>query len=294
MQVNAINSFSNVHFQGKNDKKAPKKEIPAAEHTESKGFMSKLSGPVAAALFMVPVATLPTSCDELNAIAIAGVEVPYYPPCPPDKDEQPKIDWEVQDSLLTWLNDYLDVPVEGLDNDKSNKALNYVQGEREWFYNRPEEIKLNLPLSDENETRYDYVLADSVKNDLRITKVNPGDITIITKDGKTLDNAGGLMFNEDGYKSFIHSNGKDSLHVYPKIMSGDSVGKYAYRSSITRGYLDKNESGNNILMVGFITPETEMYPPSEEHYVNVKANAITAEEIKELLSDKPLTKDEEE
>lgn len=291
MQVNAINSFSSVNFQGKKDKKSSN-NIPTAQPVESKGFMSKLSGPVAAALFMVPVATLPTSCDTLEVNASAGIEV-VLPPCPPPGEDEPNIDWNVQDSLLTWVDDYLDVPVDGVDGDKSNKALRYAAGNREWFYNRPESIELNLPLSNENETRYDYVIADSIKNDLRITKVNPGDITVITKDGRVLNDVGGLMFNQDGYKSFIHSNGKDSLHVYPKIMEGDSAGKYAYRSSITRGYLDKNQSGNNVLMVGFVTPETEIDPPSEEHYVQVKARAITAEEIKELLSDIPLTKEDE-
>ena len=294
MQVNAINSFSNVHFEGRKGKKAEKKNSEIQQAQPSNRFMSKLSGPVAAALFLVPAATLPTSCDKIEISATAGVEIPYYPPCPPEKDKEPEIDWAVQDSLLTWGNEYLAIPIEGLDGDKTDKALKYAEGKRQWNFNNPEYIELNLPLSNKYETRYDHVIGDDIKNDIRITRVNPGEVTIVKQDGTMRDDIGGLMFNEDGVKTFAHSNGKDSIYVYPKATSGDYEGKYVERGIVGRGYLDKDQFGENVLLVGFLSPGTSEYPPTEDHYIEVKGNAITKDEIVDLLNDETTKSDEEE
>ena len=293
MQVNAINSFSNVYFEGRRkEKKAEKKTSEIQQTQPSKGYMSKLSGPVAAALFMIPVATLPTSCDKIEVSASAGVELPY-PPCPPQEDKEPAIDWAVQDSLLTWGNDYLAVPIEGVDGDKSNKALRYAEGKRQWEFDRPEYIELNLPLSNENETRYDHVIDNQIKNDIRITRVNPGEVTIVKLDGTELNNVGGLMFNEDGFKTFAHSNGKDSIYVYPKATSGEYNGKYVQKGVVGRGYLDKDKYGENVLLVGFLSPGTPEYPPTEDHYIEVAGQTITKDEIADLLNDEATKSNEE-
>lgn len=286
MQVNAINSFSNVNFEGRKEKKAEKKVSENQQAQPQQRFMSKLSGPIAAALFLVPIATLPTSCDKIEVSAHAGVNIGLQPPCPPGEDNEPAIDWAVQDSLLTWGNDYLGLPIDGLDGDKSNKALRYAEGQRQWEYNRPEYIELNLPLSNENETRYDHVIADTVKNDIRITRVNPGEITIVKPDGTMTDNISGLMFNEDGYKTFAHSNGRDSIYVYPKATSGEYNGKYVQKNIIGRGYLDKSKYGENVLLVDLLSPDgVENYPPIEEHYIEVYGQAITKDEIADILAE---------
>lgn len=293
MQVNAINSFSNVNFEGRKEKKAEKKNFEIQQAQPSNRFMSKLSGPVAAALFLVPVATLPTSCDKIEVSASASVEMPFYPPCPPEDDE-PVLDWSVQDSLLTWGNDYLDLPIDDLNGDKSDKALRYAEGKRQWDFNRPEYIELNLPLSNEYETRYDHVIADTIKNDIRITKVKPGEITIVKPDGTEIDNISGLMFNEDGFKTFAHSNGKDSIYVYPKATSGEYNGKYVQKGVVGRGYLNKDQYGENVLLVGFLSPGTPEYPPTEDHYIEVKADAITKDEIDALLNDEMVKTEDDE
>ena len=294
MQVNAINSFSNVNFEGRKAKKAEKKnsEIQQAQPSNNR-FMSKLSGPVAAALFLVPAATLPTSCDKIEVSASAGIEVPIYPPCPP-QDDDVNLDWSVQDSLLTWGNDYLAIPIEGLYGDKTNKALRYAEGKRQWDFNRPESIELNIPMSNAYETRYDHIIGDDIKNDIRITKVAPGELTIVRQDGTMTDDISGLMFNEDGVKTFAHSNGRDSIYVYPKAMSGDNEGKYVYRGTVGRGYLYKDEYGDNVLLVGFLSPADENNPPTEDHYIEVAGEAITKEEIADSLNNDAATKSEED
>ncbi len=291
MQVNAINSFSNVNFEGRKEKKAEKKNSEIQQVQPSNRFMSKLSGPVAAALFMVPVVTMPTSCDKIEVSASAGIELPY-PPCPPQHDDEPAIDWSIQDSLLTWGNDYLAIPIEGIDGDKTDKALRYAEGKRQWDFNRPEYIELNLPLSNKYETRYDHAIGDDIKNDIRITKVNPGEVTIVKLDGTEVNDIGGLMFNEDGFKTFAHSNGKDSIYVYPKATSGKYEGKYVQDGIIGRGYLSNDKYGENVLLVGFLSPGTPEYPPTEDHYIEVAGEAITKDEIAGILEDD--TKSEKE
>lgn len=290
MQVNAINSFSNVNFEGRRNKKAEKNSLSQTTTPTSEGFMKKLSGPLAAVMFMVPVAVAPTACtDKFEVSAHAGVDM-GYPPCPPDKEVD--LDWSVQDSLLTWGNDYLDIPIDGVDGNKKDKALRYAEGKRQWDFNKLENIELNLPLSNKYETRYNHKIGEDIENDIRITKVNPGEITIVKPDGTMTDNVSGLMFNEDGYKTFAHSNGKDSIYVYPKATEGEYNGKYVQKGVVGRGYLDKDQFGDNVLLVGFLSPGTPDYPPTEDHYIEVAGKAITKDEIQDILND--TTKETEE
>ncbi len=283
MHVNAINSFSNLNFEGRKEKKAAKKnsEIQYPQPQSSEGYMSKLSGPIAAALFLVPIATLPTSCDKIEVSAHAAVEI-VYPPCPPNNDEN-TIDWDVQDSLLRWGNDYLAIPIDSVNGDYTDKALGYAEGKRQWEYDQPEYIELDVPSSTENETHYKHVVDNGLESDIKITKVNPGDVTIVKLDGTEDDYVGGLMFDEDGLKTFAHSNGKDSIYVYPKATSGENFNKYVQKGVVGRGYLDKQKYGENVLLVGFLSPGNETNPPTEDHYIEVSGKAITKDEIADIL-----------
>lgn len=289
MQVNAINSFSNVNFEGRKNKKVEKNSLSQATTPTSEGFMKKLSGPLAAVMFMIPVAATTTSCDKIEVGAHAGVDI-GFPPCPPD--EEVDLDWSVQDSLLTWGNDYLDIPIEGVDGNKKDKALRYAEGKRQWDFNKLENIELNLPLSNKYETRYNHRIGEDIENDIRITKVNPGEITIVKPDGSMTDSVSGLMFNEDGFKTFAHSNGRDSIYIYPKATDGEYNGKYVQKGVVGRGYLDNDQFGNNVLLVGFLSPGTPEYPPTEDHYIEVAGKSITKDEIQDLLNDN--TKETEE
>ncbi len=296
MQVNAINSFSNVNFAGKPGQKAEKDtpNIVPAERPASKRFMSKLTGPAAAALFLVPIAMGPTGCTKIEVKAHAGVEIPFNP-CPGDKDTvfirdtiyiPPEFEfpYEIEDSLNHWRGDILDIPVDGDDGNLTNKALLYLGGQRQWENNRPEYIKLNLAKSDNDEVRYDHVIADSIKNDIRVTLVKPGELKIVKNDGSVTDEVSGLLFNEDGFKTFAHSNGKDSIYIYPKATSGDNNGKYVYRGVVGRGYLDKEKFGENVLLKGILSPGTPgdpEDPPTEDHYIKVNGMTMDVNELKD-------------
>jgi len=314
MQVNAINQFTNVNFEGKKSKKsqAPQAELPAEMPTQKKGFMRKLSGPVAAAMFMVPVVTttLP-SCEKIDISASADATVNFTPgdscnhdhDCDCDRDTTvvrdtvvvrdsifipPAFEFptQIQDSLNIWRGDILDVPVEGDDGDLTNKALLYLAGKRDWENDRPEYIKLNLERCYDDEARYDHVIDDKIVNDIRVTLVEPGEVTVVKQDGTVTDEVSGLMFNEDGYKTFAHSNGKDKIFVYPKAMDGENRGKYVELGTVEPGYLPEDggtpdsKYGKNVLLYNILGDYME------DHYVNVEGKVMSVDELREMAQQK--------
>lgn len=318
MQVNAINQFRNVNFEGKKNKPTTNtpQELPT-EVPSKKGFMSKLTGPLAAAMFMVPVVTttLP-SCEpieiEANATATGSasatataIMIPIFPPggggCDCDHDTPrdtitvrdtvyipPAFEFpgRIQDSLNIWRGEILDVPVAGDDGDLKDKALLYLGGRRDWDYDRAEYIKLNLERCYDDEARYDHVIADSIKNDIRVTLVEPGEITVVKQDGTVTDEVSGLMFNEDGYKTFAHSNGKDKIFVYPKAMEGPNRGKFVELGTMEPGYLPEDggtadtKYGKNVLLYNILGEGTE------DHYVNVEGQVIDVNTLREMAQQK--------
>lgn len=300
MQVNAISS---VNFEGRKNKaskSAKRDNNQQVQNNSSQGYLKKLSGPVAAALFLIPVATTPTACtDKLNVSAHAGVTVPFNP-SPADtvviRDTiyiPPEFEFpsQIEDSLNIWRGDILDVPVDGDDGSLKNKALLYLSGARNWDYNKPEYIKLNLEKSDIDEARYDHVITDNtgkgddIKNDIRITLVDKGTIKVVERDGSVTDEVSGLMFNEDGVKTFMHSNGRDSIFVYPKATSGEHNGKYVRLGSIGRGYLPEEgytpdaPYGKNVLLHSILSPGTE------DHYIQVKGKVMDVDKLKAMAED---------
>ncbi len=300
MQVNAINSFSSVNFAGRhNSKKAEKRNPENLPVQSSKGFMSKLTAPAAAALFLVPAMTVPSSCTKIDVRATAGVTIPFTP-CPSDTvvirdtiyiPPEFEFPYEISDSLNHWRGEILDVPVEGDDGNLDNKALLYLAGKRQYFMDRPEYIKLNLERSRNDEARYDHVIADSIKNDISITKVEPGDITVVKGDGTITDNVSGLMFNEDGYKTFAHSNGKDSIYVYPKMTSGEYNGKFVQNNVVGRGYLDKSRYGENVLLITYMEPATPNEYATQEHYIDVEGLTMDVDQLKDMAEEKVIIED---
>ena len=156
---------------------------------------------------------------------------------------------------------------------------------------RPEYIKLNLERSRNDEARYDHVIADSIKNDISITKVEPGDITVVKGDGTITDNVSGLMFNEDGYKTFAHSNGKDSIYVYPKMTSGEYNGKFVQNNVVGRGYLDKSRYGENVLLITYMEPATPNEYATQEHYIDVEGLTMDVDQLKDMAEEKVIIED---
>lgn len=277
MQVSAINSFNNVNFAAKNKLSAKSQENVDAGFEPNKRFMGKLSGPVAAAMFMIPVVTTLPSCESnVTAIATANSNTTIVLPDVPTEFEFPS---DIQDSLNIWRGDYLDI---GFDNDDgvfTNKALLNLSGARNWDYDKPESITLNLEKCGKNQAVYDHVSGNSVKTELVVDKVKPYEIVVVKKDGTETEQLSGLMFNDDGRKVFAHSNGKDKIYVYPKASSGENAGKYVELGTIERGYLPEDggtpntQYGKNVLLKDILSEGTE------EHFIKINGQAISVDEL---------------
>lgn len=303
MQVNAINAYSNnVNF----GKRQTQKNKPAvvSEPVSQPKHASKL--PLYTAMALIPIGIGMTSCEpDVRVHAHAEATATVIPVrdtiiIPRDtvinhdtvtvNDTIIKNDtiympaefqfpYKLSDSINIWRGDYLDTPVEGDDGDFTNKALLYMSALRQWDYNKHETIKLNLQKSDSTELRFDHTIynpktgAVQAKNDIRITEVKPGDITVVTEDGRITDQVSGLLFNEDGVKTFAHSNGKDKIYVYQKQMSGEDYGRYVFSHTVERGYLNQDQYGKNIMLNGLIAEGTE------DHYVNVNGKVMSVADI---------------
>lgn len=304
MEVNAINSLSGINFgsKNKNKKNTVQKEPPVENIPASKGFMSNMKGPVLMAMFLPAVAMGPAGCQKIDVSASAKSYVVVN-----GNDtikNAVEFPWELADSINRYASDVLDLPISGEVEGAPQKVLTYIEGARNWDYDRPENYRLNPSLSNKDELHYDHVIADSIMNDVKYTLVRPGDLKIVRKDGSITSDVSGLLQNEDGVKTFIHSNGKSGkdggkLHIYQKAMSGPYQGKFVERGTIEpgilynfvnavidsagnlAGYDDKQilseEIGENILLNGMIYPGDDENPPTQDSWIKVKGNSSARE-----------------
>lgn len=315
MQVQAINSFNHVNFEGKKHRQNKAKEQTT---TPERSTLSKLSGPAIAAMFLTPIATttLPSCDNHVNIKSETYIMIPIRDTIYPgsrdtiyqndtiykndtiyQKDTINKNDtifvkdtiyvpvnnfkfpYDIQDSLNAWRKDVVDIEAEGDDGSGKPKALLYASGIRDWNLQTPEYAKLNFIKSDDTEARYDHVIGNSIKNDIRVTKIAPGDITVVKKDGTETDNVAGLLFNEDGVKTFAHSQGRDKIVIYRKEMSGDNRGKFVEAGTVEKGYLDKNKYGQNVLLNGLLSEDTE------DHYTHVTSKVMDVDDIRDMIQE---------
>lgn len=305
MQVNAINAYhSNVNF----GKRKAQNNKPVVEQAPVQQPKHASKAPLYAAMILMPLGVGMTSCEPYikataNASASADAKViiadslvlPHDTIIDNDTIHQNdtiiktdtiyipqdfQFPYKLSDSINIWRGDYLDTPVEGDDPDNfKGKALLYMSALRQWDYNKHETVKLNLQKSDSTELRFDHKIFDPntgallTKNDIRVTEVKPGDLTVIKEDGTETDRVSGLLFNEDGVKTFAHSNGRDKIYVYDKQMSGADMGKYVFRGTVERGYLTNPQYGRNILLNGIISEGTE------DHYINAQGKVMDVADI---------------
>ena len=183
---------------------------------------------------------------------------------------------EIHDSLNYWRKGILDVGAKGDDEILEGKALLYASATRDWYNKQPEYIKMNLDKSDNTEARFDHVIGNEIENDIRITLVKPGEITVVKKDGTTTDQVSGLLFNEDGVKTFAHSVNGEKIILYKKEMDGDNYGKYVELGSVEPGYLPISKYGQNILLNGILSEGTE------DHYTNVNAEVMEVDDLEQM------------
>lgn len=183
---------------------------------------------------------------------------------------------EIHDSLNYWRKDILDVEAKGDDGITDGKALLFASATRDWYNKQFEYVKVNLAKSDATEARFDHIIGDKIKNDIRITLVKPGEITVVKKDGTETDRVSGLLFNEDGVKTFAHSVNGEKITLYKKEMDGDNYGKYVELGTVEPGYLPKDKYGQNVLLNGILSEGTE------DHYTNVNSQVVDVEVIEEM------------
>lgn len=283
MRVNAINS---VNFQGGNKKINRTDNKPQIQRPESNGYMNKMRGKALLLMFAPAVLFGPTSCNvDLTASADANVDI-NNPPCPPPCDDDIDFPFDIQDSLNVYVGDYLDIPIDGLDDGiTENKVLMNIQGNRDWDYSRLESLTLNPKLSNKYEARYNHNIADSINNDVMITKVLPHELTVVKSDGTVTSNVSGLLFNEDGKKTFVHSNGKDRIHIYPKATSGENEGKYVELGTMEHGYLYNGDGTVNTKYGENIALYNILAEGSEDHFTHIKGKSVDAEEFKNYLKE---------
>lgn len=172
-----------------------------------------------ATMVLVPTIALPTSCNDYLYVS-AHASASMGGSNSGGETEEFQFPRQIMDSLNYYRGNILDITADGDDGDYKNKALTYASANRNWDYNRPEYIELNLEKSDNDEARYDHVIIrnnnnpddpEDIKNDIRITLVKKGDLYVVKKDGTITDQVSGLLLNEDGVKTFIHSNGSDKI-----------------------------------------------------------------------------------
>lgn len=289
MRINAINSYNNINF-GKRQK--ANKQSSQQTHVEyhkkaskaplytAMGLMSLLGAgcePIHIDVYAHARADVPEGIPVHDTIYVPGDTIVkhdtvYIPP-------EFEFPYEIEDSINIWRGDYLDVPVENDDKTYKNKALLKVSGRREWDYNKFESAALNLKKSNKEEAIYDHVIygpdaqLDSIRNDIRVTLVKPGDLTAVLEDGTVTSDISGLLFNEDGVKTFAHSNGRDKIYVYKKQLDGKHKGKYLYEGTLEHGYATQEKSPS-VLLRNVISAGTQ------DHFTHVRGKVIDTEDIK--------------
>ena len=306
MQVNSIQSYNYVNRFNQNGYQKQNLEqnntsAQAVNFTASdKSTRAKVAGPLLAAM-MVPVALFPTGCVKVTASANAyhcdHCGTPTNPIVIPPNDTIYRTDTiyipptfefpqEIHDSLNFWRGDILDLPAEGDEtpNVYNNKVLVSAGAVREWDFQRPEVLLMNLAKSRGDEAYYDHIIKgnalnpDSVVNDVRVTLVKPNKITIVRKNGTETRNVGGLMFNEDGKKVFMHSNGRDKIYVYVKDTdrNSETYGKFVELGTAEPGDLEVSEDGLNVKLTDLLGENTIDY------FTHGAFTVMTREQLEEL------------
>lgn len=180
--------------------------------------------------------------------------------------------------------------IDGTDGDMndstSNRNIIHYEGTRDWEYNNKEIGDINLLESSKNILVYDTEVLDYKGNHesygKRVLRIPSGNYTIVTKDGRTLHNPGGLFEevytnetdDKDGSildctlqsRSFIQTNG-DTLRVARR----KGTSEYKEVGSASKGYL-----GPNTILLKNLIGEY----PTDDHYIDIKLEAVNDEDLR--------------
>ena len=313
MQVSAINSvnhFNHVNFQGKKNHGAKKLAAPAAAtllmlapgaqscvpdiNINSPGIHAEANAKAVAMIYMRPgCGGCGGGKHDTDTVYVDHRDTVFVPEYQLDtiylNPSGYRIPQDIMDSLNIWRGDYGKIKIDGdEDNNGSHKdqILLNLNGLRDWDYRYPEALRLNLLKTNEKQAVYDHIAVRSnteagssfLNTELKVSKVLPGDITVVRADGSESNKVSGLLFEQDGNKVFAHSNGKDSVFVYKFAAEGENAGKYVSRGAFTEGYLPKDRYGENFLLDSVLGEGTE------DHMIQIVGKAMQSEALKELYA----------
>lgn len=186
-------------------------------------------------------------------------------------------------NLQNWDIDSTDV---NKNDSTAKRNVIHYEGIRDWEYNNKEVGDINLLESSKNILVYDTEVLDYKGNHesygKRVLRIPSGNYTIVTKDGRTLHNPGGLFeevyTNETDDKegsildctlqsrAFIQTNG-DTLRVSKR----NGTAEFKEVGSASKGYL-----GPNTILLKNLIGEY----PTDDHYVDVKIKAVNDKDLR--------------
>ncbi len=308
MRVNSINSYScNTPQKFTADNNVFQNPSSVADNSlvftgnDDKKNSNVMRNAIMALCFLPVAGGIATSCDkvvlaEANAEAVADadanaeiVDTTGY--CHPG-DTIIKWYYKFQrpiplDTLFKNMDNW---DIDGTDGDMndstSNRNIIHYEGTRDWEYNNKEVGDINLLESSKNILVYDTEVLDYKGNHesygKRVLRIPSGNYTIVTKDGRTLHNPGGLFEevytnetdDKDGSildctlqsRSFIQTNG-DTLRVARR----KGTSEYKEVGSASKGYL-----GPNTILLKNLIGEY----PTDDHYVDMKLEAVNDEDLR--------------
>lgn len=313
MQVNAIKSYGSLIstkpvLNNKNvDSEENKPQQNAVSFTSDKNNNNSkaMRNAIMALCFLPVVGGVATSCDreafaeayaesesnaEANADANASIiDTTGY--CHPG-DTIIKWYYKFQrpiplDTLFKNLDNW---DIDGTDGDMndstSNRNIIHYEGTRDWEYNTKEVGDINLLESSKNILVYDTEVLDYKGNHesygKRVLRIPSGNYTIVTKDGRTLHNPGGLFEevytnetdNKNGSifdctlqsRAFVQTNG-DTL----KVAKRTGTSEYREVGSASKGYL-----GPNTILLKNLIGEY----PTDDHYVDFSVDAVNDKDLR--------------
>ncbi len=199
---------------------------------------------------------------------------------------------------LSKIMDRFDIPTQ----DPSRKNIVNYQGIREWEYGDKFEANINLLESSKNILVYDREDKDYKDNHTGwgkdVYRIPTSSFKIETYDGKVLNSPKGMFYevytNPWNQKTSVYDNNLvqryflQTIGDHVRVFSYDpSTGLYREDGKVSEGYLNRKESGNNILLTDLIASDpslrwnnTDPAHSTEDHLVGVNLTGVNNEELK--------------
>ena len=255
-----------------------------------------------ASMFLVPVATTVTSCDDdhygyAHAEAYAWAGIGHHVDstvCSHPSDTL--IKWwyawdrpQPLDSLYNNLDNWgIDGTGENWADSLANRNIIHYEGTREWEYGTKEVGDINVLESSKKVLVYDTEILDYKDNHesygKRVLRIPTSNFTIVTSNGDILRSPGGLFVEEyenefdekNGSildcklktRTFVTTNG-DTLNVAKR----KGTSEFIETGKVAKGYL----GANSILLRNLIGQYS-----TDDHYVDFKVEAVPDDKLRAM------------